>query len=745
MRRTLNALWLAWIAVLLLAAPVLGQRRRRRRRRTRSAKCTTAVAYNVKITKMKKEESKSDFTVEDDDDKAFNCMTKCAEDKSGKWKYFALETPEDKNEDLTCKCIGGKLKKVKDGEFVINTGGIDLASSQLLLKKAKRLADGQKECSTTAPPTPAPTEMPTYSPTGTPTPPPTFSPATLFEVVAGEEVDASSMWGGDVAAPEPNYRNHDQLNNYKDMPFQELRVSVVKDSNEVAYFSFANAGAPPKGFFNGDNLVATSYTDLLGEDTLFFQIDSWDQNEDPPKPGMVYLSWGAGVTSSGWFSEENGGLSQMSDKGEGDNYRPIVGIECKDNWCDNKRLRWPNQMNGAALHIVKSNPPPKSVGFKISEEHTDDGKFKNTAICPQNQLVSRIKCTGDNCDDMEVHCSPIVDDWELDSNMAYTDWNGGEWNGGEAKDCGTDRFVSGIICKDPWCGSIQLVCVKAKRYAPSIGRDFYITKNHGGCDQDAGWLTVDSGAKDNDWDACEWENAKVPEDTKLQIFYAPNNKVANYLNGAQKADKMTITGVQYEGWVMAFKLGSNAEQMDLYQKFTSGGDMNVDDAKAKDPKDPSKHYRSHVLDTFMKLNAAGRVKIEIYKAEKVVKQITFRSNAGDAKEMKWFSVDNVISSSWAGIKKGMTSNFFSVVGDDGAKRRFFIQHNYDGCGVDSGWLVAKGKPNGPCPWENDPADPAPFIYYSPTDNNAKWQDNDKAIANNMADTMVVSVSFETED
>merc|ERR1719210_2531576 len=120
-------------------------------------------------------------------------MTACAAD-SGKWKYFSLTIPEEG--DYGCKCLGGKLKKVGNANFEKSTGGIDLASSQLVLKKAKKRAAGREACSTTAPPpSPGPTESPSPSPTPAPT---TFYAAAdrLFEVVAGQNVDASSMWGG---------------------------------------------------------------------------------------------------------------------------------------------------------------------------------------------------------------------------------------------------------------------------------------------------------------------------------------------------------------------------------------------------------------------------------------------------------------------------------------------------------------------------------------------------------------------
>jgi len=777
-----SLLSLLGLLMLLASEPVLAGRRRRGGRRGRKAKCTQARAYTTQVKKMKKGESdkQSDITAGSEDAAINACFAKC-EDSDIKPLFFEVTSLEKEN-SYGCRCMKGKLKKTKNSNFKVFTGGMDLDSSNLLMNKGKKYLSNVEACPTTLSPTTSPssspteepTKSPTKAPTGAPTKSPTKSPSAsptaaettseqLFKVVAGGAYDASDMFTGRSCPRPDGWCSHDgakyelkdcdgdgipdpvcsdskhfgvrqsnagckdtwptgkcvttgnmrsnKINNLAAQPFQELRVSVMADNKEQAFFCFANVGGE-KGWFTYDNMVASSYVDLTSKPE-FFRYDAWDEKD---RPAWVQKNWSGNPIQGNSFSEENGGFSEIKDL-------PLVGMKCEGGNCDNKRLRWTNSYGG----IVDTN----SAKFikQISEESPN-----NNMRCPANQLVCRIQCTGGNCDNLRVHCCAVKSGWRVNGGeVAYSGWFSEE-NGG-TRDCGRDRYVAGLKCRGGWCDDVELICLKLEHYDHSIGRDFYVTKSHGGCDKDNGWLAVDSGKSGDDWDPCSWENQKG-----LAIYYAKGDKSVNpYQGKVSLAQSMTVSGVTYRsGYIMAYKIGTNTNQMNLWENWTKGGAIGMDDEAAMAPANPNKNYRAPLLDIFMKRNQAGKAMIQLYKGGKVVKAIEFMVNPGDASSSAWMTPSNILKSDWAGVKPGMTNNFFSVAGDAGGNRRFFIQNNYGGCEVDSGWLVVQTMRRASmCPWESNGKQP--LIYYSAGDANVKWQ---TAGAYAEADTLVVSVSFD---
>lgn len=720
--------------ILLAAEPVLGgrrdrrgggrrrDRRRRRGRRGASKKCTAASAYNLRIKSMKNEERTERKVIEAaSDDEAYNtCFITCAESDQ-RMMYFVVDTDTDNENEYGCYCTRGKLKKVQDGRFKTFAGPLDLDSGTLLLQKGKKWVSAQGDaCDTTIAPVPteAPTESATESPTGTPTGTPTTTPLPyetelLFKVSKGGKVDASKLWTGADSPTRGNIRS-DKIDNLDKMNYQELMVSVYKGVDMVSYFTFANMGGQT-GWFSYENLVSTSYPDLTAKPE-FFTINTWDETTDGnPNDKSTWLQqdWAGEniVAMDGWFSEENGGWSEIRPL-------PMVGMQCDGGSCDNKKLRWTSTLG----EIV-------NVDAQFIKEISEENGM-NDVRCPKDRpLVCKIQCKGDNCDNMLVHCCSLKEGWRINyGDVAYSGWFSDEDG---PKDCGGDRYTAGLRCRGGYCDDVEMYCLKLEKYPGSVGRDFYITKSHGGCEADNGWLTVDSASDKNSWDPCDWET-----NDELTIYYAPNNQLANPYHGkAAEADYMTVQGIRYKpGYNMVYQLGTEHEnQFNFYDGWMSGGEI----GEMPEPADKTTYYRSSLLDTFMKRNQAGKIKIELYAEGEVVKTIEYMVNPGDASTNGWMTQSNIISSDWAGVKPGMTSNYFSVEGDAGGNRRMFIQKEYGGCEIDNGWLVVQTmRRDNMCPWEADGKQP--LIYYAPGDDSAKWQSAEFA----EADSIVVSVDFQ---
>ena len=90
-------------------------------------------------------------------------------------------------------------------------------------------------------------------------------------------------------------------------------------------------------------------------------------------------------------------------------------------------------------------------------------------------------------------------------------------------------------------------------------------------------------------------------------------------------------------------------------------------------------------------------------------------DATGSDKLSWFSQDKLTGTlPWADIKG--PHNYFSIEGDPGNGRRFFINKAYGGCPGDVGWMVIGGPP---CDWEKHFGNKA--ILYSKLSTATKWQ------------------------
>ncbi|XP_038067109.1 uncharacterized protein LOC119737089 [Patiria miniata] len=121
-----------------------------------------------------------------------------------------------------------------------------------------------------------------------------------------------------------------------------------------------------------------------------------------------------------------------------------------------------------------------------------------------------------------------------------------------------------------------------------------------------------------------------------------------------------------------------------------------------------------------------RVKLSLSNSMEVRAELIFNGAGSDIKS--WFTQTRLISSPWDDLKSapftGGSGQFFSVDGHIEEDRRFYINNNYGGCGVDKGWLlVTESASLVHCPWETETeAHPYPIILYSTTNQKVTWND-----------------------
>ncbi|XP_067032810.1 uncharacterized protein [Acropora muricata] len=185
------------------------------------------------------------------------------------------------------------------------------------------------------------------------------------------------------------------------------------------------------------------------------------------------------------------------------------------------------------------------------------------------------------------------------------------------------------------------------------------------------------------------------------------------------------------GWTMVFKIASGVSNKLVWDVYNSSVTANENVTAALNVTNQYKdHYKNRVILNWETFNAA-QARVSLYKNSISQKELLF--NASGTDKLNWFSVGQLISSSWPSIKTTPT-NYFSIQGDcrPGACRSFFINKSYNNCPRDFGWLVGSTSSSW-CNWETSAAHKF-NILYSKVNPYTNWN-----VAENVgvADAMVV--------
>ncbi|PVD35969.1 hypothetical protein C0Q70_02938 [Pomacea canaliculata] len=302
----------------------------------------------------------------------------------------------------------------------------------------------------------------------------------------------------------------------------------------------------------------------------------------------------------------------------------------------------------------------------------------------------------------------------------------------------------------------------------SLARRFFINSVYPGCANDAGWLVV----KDNA-DTCSWGQVTAGASYPLILYSATGNRVLypspgvvawlvvaghkakgqqpvallnnkvqpkNYERKPQWHGVCVVFStayVQQGDWLLAFRLvaGNNQPGYDAYMDVNRNDDDLL--VRALTPCSClsingtcNRQYRGSVLSLWTQLPIL-KVKLSLYEGGKEKAFAVF--NGVGTTFTSWFTNDRLENSSWTDLKAS-SKNFFSIIGDDGLKRRLFINNAYPGCANDVGWLVVKDVED-TCTWGKSTS--FPLILYSATGSKVVYQ----STAVSKADSLAVWVSF----
>jgi hypothetical protein len=141
-------------------------------------------------------------------------------------------------------------------------------------------------------------------------------------------------------------------------------------------------------------------------------------------------------------------------------------------------------------------------------------------------------------------------------------------------------------------------------------------------------------------------------------------------------------------------------RVDPWQDWINDGGVNEGVAGATDVANAGVDYKSSYVDTNWGDVTAARVSMMIGGVE----QAFIQFDTAATTKQNFFALGNVTASSWPSLT-GDIFNFFSIAGDSGIDRHWFVERNYGGCGNDRGYMVVLDGRAGSCTWETSRVGP----------------------------------------
>lgn len=172
------------------------------------------------------------------------------------------------------------------------------------------------------------------------------------------------------------------------------------------------------------------------------------------------------------------------------------------------------------------------------------------------------------------------------------------------------------------------------------------------------------------------------------------------------------------GQFVVYKLGVDATGAnavsDSYLSWVNAGGFNEGNANAISLTNTTLDYKDSFVDSAANWATVTSVNVGFYQSGREVASLDFNPDTSDA---TFYSAQDLTGSSWGDLSSAFTGNFFSETGDPNYNRRWFVEHNYGGCGNDSGWaVVLDATSNTPCGWESGNIDAAQraFLFANST-------------------------------
>ena len=189
------------------------------------------------------------------------------------------------------------------------------------------------------------------------------------------------------------------------------------------------------------------------------------------------------------------------------------------------------------------------------------------------------------------------------------------------------------------------------------------------------------------------------------------------------------------GWLMVFKLsnGSGGDGNNLW----IGGPLNDSDPTLLNTTKSAKQYVSRFPASFWNMNGVtiSEVRVHAYTGDTLAK--FWKHDGVGSTSTSWFTNTKLTASSYSDLPAG-PFNYYTIAGDGGNGRRWFINGNYGGCPADAGWLIVDSLPE-PCAWETNKNAPQPRLLYAAGATKVTWEAAVNANTIGVADVLAVFI------
>ncbi|XP_077984091.1 uncharacterized protein LOC144438793 [Glandiceps talaboti] len=187
-----------------------------------------------------------------------------------------------------------------------------------------------------------------------------------------------------------------------------------------------------------------------------------------------------------------------------------------------------------------------------------------------------------------------------------------------------------------------------------------------------------------------------------------------------------------EEWRVVFKAVSGLNSFDVEDVWTGSSTENDGDTYAPYISYTSSNYKSSEVNSW-NTNSFSQIKFAYFDSNEEVMSLVFDSS-GTSKS-SWYSLTYLKYAPYSDIYSA-SMNYFSITGDNGLYRHFFISGSYGGCSGDTGWVVICDPTSTVCSWEQQTSRPS--FLYSTASTYSSWQSG-SALAD------VMAILFKEED
>ncbi|XP_033633182.1 lymphocyte antigen 75-like [Asterias rubens] len=192
-------------------------------------------------------------------------------------------------------------------------------------------------------------------------------------------------------------------------------------------------------------------------------------------------------------------------------------------------------------------------------------------------------------------------------------------------------------------------------------------------------------------------------------------------------DCTTTEAEPLEDWTLVFK-HARSSGINLVDLWSGSGTYNDGSASAQIVTSTADHYKSSAANNY-DTNSIEYVKFAFYTSGgSEVMSMTF--NAANTDKTSWFSSGQLLYAPYTDIYTA-SKNYFSLAGDTGLQRAFFINSYYGGCSIDAGWACVKDTGSSTaCSWDGYYT--KPFFVYSTASTYTSYQSGSRSFPEIMA-------------